>query len=192
MNRICKCGKTIPENRNSTIQSKLCPSCTFKQAVQKRKFYKAKETAISGDKRKKKRTPKQIAMASADMWFSRYIRISHSVDGAFCKCYTCGKPYGIKNIDCGHYVNRGHKTVRFNENNARPQCKRCNRFNSGKHTEFGIKLSKEIGAEEVDNLRQLSLFPGEDNELFYREQADIFKKKYKEYIEKHGIVDWFK
>lgn len=194
---ICSCGRSIPAPRNSTIWAKQCPSCTLKDAFKKKSSNKV---SLSSKHKNKSsvlvsKSPKLRAMERADMWFSRYIRLkySHEYSGhTFCKCYTCGNLHDIKLIDCGHYVNREHKTVRFNENNSRPQCTYCNRYRSGRHLEFGVKLASEIGAEEFDNLRQLSLFPGEDNEIFYREQAKIFRNKFNQLIKEMQICNPWK
>jgi len=198
--RLCKtegCFKQIPKPTHTSIWPKYCYSCTnirtnkellSKMSLPSKTNYKWTKTG------KKELTPRQKAMNSADTWFSRYIRLKHSEvigDIIVCTCITCNDKHGIKSIDAGHYVNRDHKLVRFNENNARPQCHQCNRFKSGKHAIFGINLAKEIGIDEVDNLRQMSLFPGEDNELFYKEQAEIYRLKFKELLKEKGIKNPF-
>ena len=144
---------------------------------------------------KRGKTEKQKARDRADQWFSRYIRIKYSVDAYYmlvANCYTCGRIHPIKHLDCGHYINREHISVRFNENNARPQCTYCNRYRSGKHFDFGVKLAKEIGAEEFDNLRQMAMFTDNDNELYFREQAEFYRKKVNEIIKERNIINPWK
>jgi hypothetical protein len=147
------------------------------------------------DKSNKGKTPRQKAMDTADKWFSWYIRLKYSFEmngELFCKCYTCETIKPIKNIDNGHYVSRKEKSTRFAENNARPQCVRCNDHLHGEHTKFGLNLVKEIGVEAVDNLRQLSLFIGEDNELFYREQAKIYRLKFNDLLKEKNVSNPWK
>jgi len=137
------------------------------------------------------KSAKLRAMDNADMWFSRYIRLKYSQElmfGVFvCYCYTCGSRHGIKSIDNGHYHNRENKATRYHENNARPQCKYCNQHKSGRHTKFGDKLLNELGFEEFEELRKLALSVGEDNEIFYQEQAKIYRVKFNELVkEKRG------
>jgi hypothetical protein len=194
---ICKCGKEFkPYYRNEIIVSKKCPSCRHKEAYEKGKDKppiqrnNPKFATKTSGKPKKKKTPRQCAMDRADEWFSKYIRLRYSFEDRgelYCRCYTCNRPHPIKQIENGHYVNREHKTVRFHPNNARPQCTHCNCYRSGKHAIFGTKLAKEIGVEEVDNLRQMSMFPGEDNELFYREQANKYRKLFNQLLKEKGI-----
>ena len=189
----CKCGnKFKPQYRNEIIISKICPKCESEARINKNKallersYMKLTDRSSTSLKQgKKKKSPRQRAMDRSDEWFSKYIRLKYSFEscGEFvCRCYTCGSLHGIKSIDCGHYVNREQKTVRFDENNARPQCVFCNQHRSGRHVIFGTNLQKEVGAEEVDRIRQLSLFSGEDNEQFYREQSDKYRKMFNELL----------
>jgi len=194
---ICPTHKSRMFQRfNSTLW--YCPSCeNSKKSVKVDTLHTStKIGAKKGGKSGKTKTPRQRAMDNADMWFSRYIRFKDSEKKMFnlfvARCYTCGVIHDIKLLDAGHYVNREHKTVRFNEDNAKPQCTYCNRYRSGKHLEFGIKLTKEIGADKVDELKQLSLFPGEDNELFYREQAKIYREKFNQLVKEKGGNPWTK
>ena len=144
---------------------------------------------------KRGKTEKQKARDRADQWFSRYIRLKNAIDYGgtiVTRCYTCNKTYKVKDLDCGHYINREYISVRFNENNARPQCTYCNRYRSGKHFDFGVKLAKEIGVEEFDNLRQMAMFTNNDNELYFREQAEFYRKKVNEIIKERNIINPWK
>jgi hypothetical protein len=78
----------------------------------------------------------------ADKYFSLYARAYYSKDGV-CECYTCGKKFPIKEIDCGHYVSRTCGNLRYDIRNVRPQCKWCNRFCEGKKDEFSLRLEAE-------------------------------------------------
>ena len=175
------------------MMSRYCPQCTLnrlRKSATKQNTSAAKHCKMNSVKSPhKKTTPKLRAMNLADKWFSRFIRLKHSTEVhgvVFCKCYTCEKLYSIKNIDCGHYHNRGNKATRYDERNARPQCKNCNRFNSGRHTIFGDKLLKEYGAESFEELRQLALSQGEDSEMFYKEKAKEFRVKFNELVKEKG------
>lgn len=173
----------------------VCPTCLIEQnkALLRQAHSKAGKTTTNKEKvarnaldaSKKKKTPRQRAMDRADMWFSRYIRLffSFESDGVLLgKCYTCGKIGSITSFDCGHFQRRGSKTTRFDPSNARIQCRKCNYFRSGEFEKFEINLIKEIGQEQVDYLKQLSQEIGEDNELFYREQAAKYRKLFKQLL----------
>lgn len=86
-------------------------------------------------------------MSDAKLWkaFSQYIRLKHSDENGFCKCYTCGAVRHWKKIDCGHGIGRQHKATKFDEKNNRPQCKHCNGFEGGKREEFKKQMDLEHG-----------------------------------------------
>ena len=56
-------------------------------------------------------------------------------------------------VDCGHFRSRGSAPhLRFSEDNAHGQCKRCNRYLSGNVTEYRPRLIARIGIERVEAL----------------------------------------
>ena len=77
--------------------------------------------------------------------------------------------------DCGHYMSRGsHPELRFTEDNAARQCKKCNSFGSGRHPEFRLELIKRIGQDRVDWLEG----PHEPKQ-YRREELEELLAKYK-------------
>lgn len=55
--------------------------------------------------------------------------------------------------DCGHYRSRGSAPhLRFHEQNAHGQCKRCNRYKAGNVTEYRWRLIARIGLAAVEAL----------------------------------------
>lgn len=180
MTNLCTCGRPIPQRFNSTIQMKKCPSCTLNDAK---------------EKAKKSGGGKSSAMRTADMWFSRYIRLKYSFfdlskKELFCKCYTSGKVYHIKKLDLGHYHSRGIAITRYHENNARPQSKFHNRYKSGCHTAFEANLEAELGVDAIEELRSLTRAYFKADEAFYREMATKYRLKYKEEVKIKGIDPW--
>ncbi len=67
-------------------------------------------------------------------------------------CYTCDAPDdGSRQFHCGHYLTRGARPEhRFNHDNTRKQCSRCNNFLSGNVAVFRERLIKEIGVTRVE------------------------------------------
>lgn len=140
--------------RNGIPTSKWCPSCTLKRNYKKSSLERAHKKTL---KLPKIRTPRQRAIDRADEWFSRYIRLINGIvfiDTVVCECFTCGNFHNIKNIDCGHFINREHFAVRWEVNNARPQDTHCNCYRSGKHYQFEQRLIKEIGQSGIDDLKE--------------------------------------
>ena len=57
------------------------------------------------------------------------------------------------NYDCGHFRSRGSAPhLRFHEDNAHGQCKRCNRYLAGNITEYRPRLIARIGLARVEAL----------------------------------------
>jgi hypothetical protein len=179
MSKQCECGREIYHRAGSTIQPKKCPSCQLKAAQMKAK----------------KSGGKSAAMKTADMWHSRYVRMKYSfpdISGKelLCKCYTCGNIKPIKTAENGHYHGRGIKATRYDENNSRPQCTRCNKFLSGCHTAFEANLIKEVGVEVVEELKSLTVAYFKADEAFFRETANKYRKLFYEQVNIKGINPW--
>jgi hypothetical protein len=90
-------------------------------------------------------------MRKADEAFSLFIRTrdSQPYEGRAFKCISCHRVLPIEQADCGHYVNRSHMSVRFNEKNCNAQCRHCNRFMEGNIQDYRKGLIKKIGEPKV-------------------------------------------
>lgn len=108
-----------------------------------------------------------------DNSFSIYIRNKYSKDG-FNECYTCGKWNQINKMQCGHFWSRKHYSIRWNEDNARPQCYSCNMMLNGRQYEFGNKLRAEIGEERFSILERLKNTSVKNLNLNFKELYDYF------------------
>ena len=181
----------------------LCQKCQYEWATstEEGKQWFAKQMAYKKrrdekDEKKKHREAKRElnvsgAMRLADMYFSRYIRLCHSLDGE-CTCYTCGNIEPIKEVDNGHYQKREHKAVRYHENNCRPQCKTCNGDvkHNGKQDEFRVNLSHEIGEDLVIEIELLARTTIKTNTVFFRSIADEYRVKLNELQKKLKVKYW--
>ena len=185
----------------------LCPKCLYEwmTTTEKGKIYYAKQflSKVERVKVKHKKAKNKIvrdekreldtkgAMRLADTYFSRYIRLKHSLHG-YCTCYTCGKDNPIKEVDNGHYEKREHKATRYHENNCRPQCKTCNgdTKHNGKQAEFRVGLSYEIGEDEVVEIERLARTTINANTSFYRDLADTYREKVNALQKKLKVKYW--
>lgn len=182
----------------------LCKSCYTKWLISddpmaKKKFnsFLIKNKRDFEKEQKKKQRDLKIEIDSkhpmklADMYFSRYIRLKHSIDG-FCTCYTCGAIKEIKEVDNGHYIKREHKATRYSENNCRPQCKICNgdTKHNGKQIDFRDNLVRELGLKEVENLEILGKCTIKADGLFYKRIADEYRKKLNDLQKELNIKYW--
>ena len=84
----------------------------------------------------------QNLIDDADIVFSKFIRQFFSIDG-FCQCYTCRANMRWQELDCGHFVSRATLFLRWDERNAKPQCKNCNQFKNGNLTLYAARLEME-------------------------------------------------
>ena len=91
-----------------------------------------------------------------DRVFSRYIRLSHANEKGYAMCVTCNKVSHWKDLHCGHFVSRRHKSTRWDEKNVGPQCPGCNIYNQGAGPAFASYLMRKYGHTIVDLLLQKS------------------------------------
>lgn len=91
-------------------------------------------------------------MKKLDRIFSLYIRNRGAVNG-WNRCFTCHKPFRVEELDCGHFISRKHLSVRWDERNAFPQCRDCNRMQYGKERMFEMYLVGSLGTDVVDELK---------------------------------------
>lgn len=130
-------------------------------------------------KSKGKNSEKAKAMARADGWFSKFIRLSKSLGNGYGSCFTCGKIDKIKDMDAGHFVKRDMKGTRYHELNVQIQCRSCNRYKDGEQYKFGINLDKKYGKGTAEQLMLLgkSLKYNTDYRAISNEYRQKFNKE---------------
>lgn len=167
----------------------LCLSCFIEWLYNTQEGKKILKGTSSHKKKKQKKKPLQGRKQKinlADRYFSRYIRLKYSHEGK-CKCATCSANYEIRFMDNGHFISRGNFSTRYQEDNCRPQCKKCNYYKHGEHAKFRDKLIEEIGIDRVEQLEQL----GRKSEKLTNDQLDeiieTYRNKYKEIENKLNI-----
>ncbi len=112
-----------------------------------------------------------------DVVFSKYIRSFYADWQGYVSCYTCEKRLYWKEAQCGHFIKRGHSSVRFDEENARPQCNFCNVIRGGEEKSFEEHLRDDLGDKRVDLLinRGKGLKSYSDSE--YRDKIKLYTGK---------------
>jgi len=115
----------------------------------------AAEKAEKKQDRERRQKLKTISdyIEEAQIAFNLYIRLRDAGRG----CISCGAPLQPAGVgggyDCGHWRSRGAAGhLRFHEDNAAGQCKRCNRRLRGNAAAFRIGLVERIGLERVEAL----------------------------------------
>ena len=74
----------------------------------------------------KTKTLNQLANDLA-VGMQKHVRLKAADSNGFCQCVTCGKRKHWKEMQGGHFIERGkaHKTL---EENIHPQCPYCNQY----------------------------------------------------------------
>lgn len=122
-----------------------------------------------------KKTKKKIRGVSKlkgdlDRLFSIYILEKYEKS-----CYTCGG--GGRVLQCGHFVSRMYLATRWDENNARPQCRMCNCMMNGRAVDFEERLREEIGVDKVEELKAKRKEITKLTPEWYQEQIQLFQQK---------------
>ncbi len=118
-----------------------------RSAIKKKPKKETEKESMQEVKKKKSSSRKWID--ALDSAFSKYVRLKHSDSDGNCKCYTCGSIFQWIYIQNGHYLSRRFMSIRWNLDNCRPQCQKCNLFSQGEQAIFHMKLTKEIGESKV-------------------------------------------
>ena len=122
-----------------------------------------------------------------DKWFSRYIRLRDSNNGAI-KCCSCGRFVAIYKADAGHFVNRKHMSLRYSEINVNSQCISCNRFDEGNIPAYSLFMQKKYGSNIIEKLLI------QKNQTVKYSQADINEmvKYYKKLVKELEVEKNYK
>jgi len=134
-----------------------------------------------------KRSERNRAKATANGWFSKFIRLRDCISSTrtveHARCVTCGDLKEFKSMDCGHFVPGRTDALLYDEHNARAQCQACNRFRQGQWVEFERALLDRYGPEEVDRLKRLKNNVATYTVSDFRAIADKYRTKYKSLLE---------
>jgi hypothetical protein len=134
---------------------------------------------MRGRKGSRKLEEKTIPQLQNTLWdvFAKYIKTLHAP-----QCYTCDKPIRMGTGDCqaGHFIPRNYSPTKYEEDNVRPQCSRCNQYFSGKPVEFERRLRDEIGDEAVEALKRKSTQPWKWSRTYLITKITYYREQLKE------------
>ncbi|MDR2652689.1 MAG: recombination protein NinG [Prevotellaceae bacterium] len=115
--------------------------------------------------------------AKLDKIFSEYIRLRDSDSNGYIRCISCGKIVHWKNADAGHYVNRRHLALRYDEKNVNAQCRACNRFDEGNMIGYHAGLIKKYGEYVIQYLEIKKHNTAKYGKFEYQTLIKIYKQK---------------
>ena len=87
------------------------------------------------------------------------------------KCFTCDQVGHWKEFDCGHYMSRKNMATRWDPENAKPQCRRCNSYLSGNILEYTKRLGGQSILLEIEAKKTMKWDTAELEEML-----DLFRK----------------
>ena len=153
------------------------------QAI-RRKYSKYKEgTVPKKDKllHNEKDLDRRRIIMELDKYCSWIVRLRASDKWGVVSCYTCGKRIPWKAAHCCHFISRRFGGTRFDFENLKPGCERCNVALHGNLEVYRQKLSREIGEEGIARLEK-----NKNNKIptvKLEEMLDGLKKEYKNLVE---------
>lgn len=130
---------------------------------------------------KQKKKKLSTLLKHADDAFSIYIRTKYASNG-YVSCVSCGKTALIAEMDCGHFVGRQHKALRFSEDNCHPQCRYCNRFREGEKDTYALYLVRKYGPDILQKLQDVKHRIVHFTPTELMEIRNTFRNKLKELI----------
>lgn len=130
-------------------------------------------------KRKKLKSIKTLEH-KLDRIFSEYIRRKDAAFDGVVFCVTCGIPMNWKTSNCGHFIKRQHRIVRWSEENCHVQCVRCNHYLGGNDAVYAGFIIEKYGKEIYDYLISCRAKTFKVTRSFLEEKISEFSQKLKE------------
>ena len=126
-----------------------------------------------------KKKPEKLStlIKKADKLFSEYIRRKYSDSEWYITCISCEKKIPRKESHNCHWIGRGNKQYRYDEDNCRPWCSGCNTFNQEFHQRvFTVKQIKRLWQDVVDMMLDNCNYVYK----FWKTEARLVIEEYKE------------
>lgn len=136
-----------------TPRSSFAKACGLVCAQEYVRLEKAKKDRHERQKGLQALKTKRDYIKEAQVAFNAFIRARDANQ----TCISCGASFATGvfggGMDCGHWRSVGSAPhLRFHEDNAHGQCKKCNRYDSGRAVDYRIGLIARIGLSRVESL----------------------------------------
>ena len=138
-------------------------------------------------------------MKTDKLWkiFSLYIRLRDCIKFSerycngeytpYAKCCSCGAVKHYKNGDAGHFINRTHLILKYDERNVNFQCKQCNAFKQGNYADYREFMIIEYGIADVLELELMKKRPYKMDNYTKDHLIEMYSAKVKNYKKTLGI-----
>jgi hypothetical protein len=107
--------------------------------------------------KRKCKKKKSIATVREDLakLLQKLVRMKAADENGYCRCVTCNKSYHWKQMQGGHFIERGRIPTKIVEENIHPQCEYCNQWGMKKASVVLIYREYMVdtyGSDFVDEL----------------------------------------
>ena len=137
---------------------------------------------VNGKSTKKKPESRSKLVKQLDAVFSQYIRLSQSDSDGFGECITCGVRLYWKEAQACHFFTRGRYPTRWDEDNIKFGCYRCNVLLKGNYINYTRYMLDSYSREFIDELEYKSLNGPKITTPELREMLEYYKKEVKELL----------
>lgn len=127
------------------------------------------------------------AKATADQWFSKYIRLRDADSLGVCTCITCGRRRHWKEMDAGHFVSRRYMSTRYEKRNCHAQCQTCNKYNAGEQYKHSLAIDHLYGEGTAQYLMDMSKDIVKVNKQYVMKLAQQYAEEAKTIAKEKGI-----
>lgn len=147
--RLCKyCGKEfVPFNSFQKVCAKYKCVIGYQKKIKKEKHNKLKLVVQNTVKYWRSKAWTEISKSI------RYSDLHEIEDNGVIElkgqCYTCGRWHIPQRLHAGHYK---HRKLDDDPMNVKKQCEYCNKHLHGNLEKYHLRLVKEYGQKEVENL----------------------------------------
>lgn len=146
------------------------------------------------EKKKPKKKQKSIARLANDAadLLQKLVRMKAAIPsaGGMCACVTCGKLDHWKNLQGGHFIQRGKLSTKLVEENIHPQCGGCNLYRMKEATgvlEYRRFMVATYGEQFVQELEQLAKQPKKFMRYELESLIDDLKTRIRDQEQRLGI-----
>jgi hypothetical protein len=115
-------------------------------------------------------------IAKIDSAFSRWVRKKHADEYGFVECVTCGTRLRWEDAQAGHWIKRGHASVRWDERNVYPQCPGDNLYKDGLQDVMAGYILNLHGPETINELLRLK----HTEKRYTMDELRALRRKYEE------------
>lgn len=132
-----------------------CPECSFNSKSSNSCDLCDHVMTIPTKKIKIKDENVKDLVKELDRVFSIFIRTRYMDFQGIAKCFTCGQYEHWRkggHMQCGHYISRDNKPLRWHEENCQTQCVRCNITLKGNYPAYSQALIRKHGVGILDKL----------------------------------------